>query len=100
MPKPLSSIRDLFSGTPVVNPTLREVAYEDTSNIVYEDPGGTFRVSLPGDPKPDYYTQLEKNPFRGRNPLGVLCEIQSGKLSIEEERQARYWLKVCQTLDR
>lgn len=43
------TMRDLFSGAPMVNPTLRELAAEQPEHTLFEQSGGDIVGLMPGD---------------------------------------------------
>jgi hypothetical protein len=47
----VKNIRDLFSGEPIKNPTLRELAAEEPEHTVFEQSYQDYMSSMPGDPK-------------------------------------------------
>jgi hypothetical protein len=46
----INSLRDLFTGEPIVNPTLQELAAERPEHTIYEQSHNDYVALLPGDP--------------------------------------------------
>lgn len=50
----MTTMRDLFSGTPVINPTFQELAAEDPPHTIYEQTDGAGYIAMsPGDVPPN-----------------------------------------------
>jgi hypothetical protein len=47
----VKNLRDLFSGDPVKNPTLRELAAENPEYTTFEQSHQDYMSNMPGDPK-------------------------------------------------
>jgi len=54
MTRSINSLRDLFSGTPVVNPTLQELANERPPHTIYEQSGNDITARMPGETAEDH----------------------------------------------
>lgn len=95
------SIRDLFSGPSTPNPTLRDLASERVAErTVVPSENQTFTARIPGDSVEDHplvQSQLG-NPFYGLSPLKVSRLLRAGKLTAQQERQARSWIDQYQKL--
>lgn len=95
----MKSLRDFFTGTPVENPTLQELAASTvTERTVVPDEAREFTARLPGDEPHPLAAIHANNPFMGKNPQAVFREMQSGKLTPELERQARAAIDVFQKM--
>jgi len=59
------TIRDLFSGTPISNPTLRELAEEHPEHTLYEQSGQNVAAMVPGEgvaeAHPEYPKEFVEN---------------------------------------
>lgn len=59
----VKNIRDLFTGTPIKNPTLKELADEKPDHVIYEQSHQDYMSNMPGDPKhpvEDYWRELAR----------------------------------------
>jgi len=91
------TLRDLFTGDPVENPTLRDVLERPEEEILGLPVDGEERLwaCLPGDPVENHLLYSEPNPYL-TNPftMGTLDKVRAlkaGTLDVPPEEAALIW---------